>query len=127
MLRIAGPRMTRNMAGKMKRTVGKSILIGAFIARSSAAAWRRRRVSAACTRRIRPSEVPSWSAWMIARVNEETSGVSARSASRFSASPRLSPIRISDERQRELVGQRALHVLGQLRDRAVEARARPRR
>ncbi len=34
----AGPRMTRNMAGKMKSTVGKSILIGDFIARSSASA-----------------------------------------------------------------------------------------
>ena len=38
MLSIAGPRMTRNIAGKMKMTVGKSILIGAFIAFSSAAA-----------------------------------------------------------------------------------------
>lgn len=37
-LRIAGPRMTRNIAGKMKPTVGKSIFTGAFIARSSAAA-----------------------------------------------------------------------------------------
>ena len=45
-----------NMAGKMKRTVGKSILIGAFIARSSAASWRRLRVSEACTLRMRPSE-----------------------------------------------------------------------
>jgi hypothetical protein len=36
--RKAGPRMTMNIAGKMKITVGKSILIGAFIARSSAAA-----------------------------------------------------------------------------------------
>src|SRR5919109_29386 len=96
MLRMAGPRMTRNMAGKMKSTVGKSILIGAFIARSSAAACRRRRVSAACTRRMRPSVVPSWSAWMIARAKADSSGASTRSASRFSASCRLSPIRISD-------------------------------
>ena len=38
MFMIAGPRMTRNIAGKMKSTVGNSILIGAFIAFSSAAA-----------------------------------------------------------------------------------------
>jgi hypothetical protein len=31
---------TMNSAGKMKRAVGKSILIGALFARSSAAAWR---------------------------------------------------------------------------------------
>src|SRR5919202_174744 len=91
----AGPRMTMNIAGKMKRTSGKSILIGAFIAFSSAAAWRLRRVSAACTRRMRPSEIPSWSAWMIARVKLEISGVSHRSAIFFSASWRPSPIRIS--------------------------------
>ncbi len=35
---MAGPRMTMNIAGKMKITVGKSILIGDFIAFSSAAA-----------------------------------------------------------------------------------------
>ena len=58
-----------NIAGKMKSTVGKSILIGAFIARSSAASWRRARVSAAWTLRIRPSEMPIWSAWMIERTN----------------------------------------------------------
>src|SRR5919198_1879803 len=94
-LRSAGPRMTMNIAGKMKRTSGKSILIGAFIAFSSAAAWRFRRVSAAWTRRMRPSEIPSWSAWMIARVKLETSGVSTRSAIFFGASWRPSPMRIS--------------------------------
>src|SRR2546423_2973144 len=46
-------------------------------------------------RRMRPSEIPSWSAWMIARVKLETSGVSTRSAILFSASWRPSPIRIS--------------------------------
>src|SRR2546429_5063329 len=44
---------------------------------------------------MRPSEIPSWSAWMIARVKLETSGVSTRSAIFFSASWRPSPIRIS--------------------------------
>src|ERR687887_657234 len=91
----AGPRMTMNIAGKMKRTSGKSILIGAFIAFSSAAACRFNRVSAAWTRRMRPSEIPSWSAWMIARVKPEISGVSHRSAIFFSASWRPSPMRIS--------------------------------
>src|SRR5919199_1039902 len=44
---------------------------------------------------MRPSEIPSWSAWMIARVKLEISGVSIRSAILFSASWRPSPIRIS--------------------------------
>jgi len=35
---IAGPRTTMNIDGKMKNTVGSSILIGAFMAFSSAAA-----------------------------------------------------------------------------------------
>src|SRR5918994_1247398 len=86
MLRTAGPRMTMNMAGKMKITVGKSILIGDFIAFSSAAAWRFRRDSDAWRRRSRPSEIPSWSAWMMARQKLATSGVAARSASFLSAS-----------------------------------------
>ena len=38
MLRSAGPSTTTNIDGKMKSTVGNSILIGAFIAFSSAAA-----------------------------------------------------------------------------------------
>ena len=92
---MAGPRITRNMAGKMKSTVGKSILIGAFIAFSSAAAWRLRRLSVACTRRMRPREMPSWSAWMIERTNEASSGVLVRAESFLSASWRDSPIRIS--------------------------------
>ena len=83
-----------NMAGKMKMTVGNSILIGRFIARSSAASWRRLRVSAACTLRMRPSEMPSWSAWMIARTNAD-SGVSTRFIIFVSAFDRLSPMRIS--------------------------------
>ena len=41
--------MTMNIDGKMNSTVGKSILIGAFIARSSASDCRRSRVSAAAT------------------------------------------------------------------------------
>ena len=84
-----------NIAGKTNATVGNSILIGAFIAFSSAAAWRLSRLSVAWTRRILPSEMPSWSAWMIARTNDETSGVSTRPANFFSASERDSPTRIS--------------------------------
>jgi len=38
MFMTAGPSSTMNIAGKMNMTVGKSILIGAFIAFSSAAA-----------------------------------------------------------------------------------------
>src|SRR5919201_1122446 len=44
---------------------------------------------------MRPSEIPSWSAWMIARVKLEISGVSTRSAIFFSASWPPSPMRIS--------------------------------
>ena len=58
---------------------------------------------------------------MIARVNEETSGVSARSAE----APERLAAALADphlrERQPELVRERALHVLGQLGDRPVEA------
>src|ERR671932_806394 len=66
--------MTMNIAGKMQVTVGKSIFTGAFIAFSSAASCRLLRESAAWTRRIRPSEIPSWSAWISARTNEASSG-----------------------------------------------------
>ena len=48
-----------NIDGKMKMTVGNSIFTGAFIAFSSAAICRRWRVSTACTRRMRPSEIPN--------------------------------------------------------------------
>ena len=65
--------------------------------------------------------MPSWSAWMIARTKLESSGVPVRSESFLRASWRASPILISLERERELVRERAGHVLGQLRDRAVEA------
>src|SRR5512132_3620070 len=113
--------MTRNIAGKMKSTVGNSILIGAFIARSSAAACRRSRASVAWTRRIRPSVVPSWSAWMIARVNAESSGASTRSDMRLRAALADSHL---GQRQAELLRQRALHVLVELGQRRVEAEAR---
>ena len=113
--------MTRNIAGKMKSTVGKSILIGAFIARSSAAACLRRRASAAWTRRIRPRVVPSWSAWMIARVNARQLwcvDAVGHALERFGAAladPHLA------QREAELLGQRAVHVLVQLGQRRVEA------
>ena len=68
--------------------------------------------------------MPSWSAWMIARVNDATSGVAARSASFLSASWRTFADPHLAERERELLGERAFHVLGQLVDRAVEAEAR---
>ena len=65
--------------------------------------------------------MPSWSAWMIARTNDESSGASTRAAMFFSAAWRDSPIRISESSSAELLDERSLHVLGQLRDRAVEA------
>ena len=79
--------------------------------------------SVACTRRMRPSEMPSWSAWMIARRERRDLGrrdalgqLLERVLARL-ADPHLA------ERERELLGERALHVLGQLRDGAVEAEA----
>ena len=96
-------------------------MIGAFIAFSSAAACRRCRVSVACTRRIRPSEIPSWSAWTIARQNADTSGAAdalGQLLQRLRAA--LADAHLA-ERQRELVGERAVHVLRELRHRAVEA------
>ena len=45
MLISAGSSSTTNMAGKIRSTSGKTILIGAFCARSSAAALRRLRIS----------------------------------------------------------------------------------
>jgi hypothetical protein len=57
--KIAGPRITMNIAGKMKSTVGKSIFTGAFIARSSAAACRRLRESSPWTFRILLNDIPS--------------------------------------------------------------------
>ena len=83
-----------NIAGKMKITVGKSILIGAFIALSSAAAWRWARVGG-----LHAEDAAERDAELVGlddRADEaETSGVSTRSASFFSASWRVSPMRIS--------------------------------
>ena len=110
-----------NIAGKMKITVGKSILIGDFIAFSSAAAWRLRRESAACTRRMRPSEMPEL-------VGLDDRAGEARDLGRRRALGELLErvvAALADphlaERERELLGERAFHVLGQLGDRAVEA------
>src|SRR4029077_16401381 len=50
----AGPRMTTNRAGKIMKTSGKSILIGAFCACCSAAARRRLRISIARLGRVCP-------------------------------------------------------------------------
>ena len=65
--------------------------------------------------------MPSWSAWMMARLKLATSGVAAalgelleRVVTRL-ADPHLA------EGVRELLRERAIHVLGQLGNRAVEA------
>src|SRR4029077_8147280 len=68
----AGPRMTTNSAGKIMKTSGKSILIGAFCACCSTAARRRLRISIARLRRIAPIDTPSSEPWTIARVNDST-------------------------------------------------------
>src|SRR5215204_1845851 len=57
--KIAGPSSTTNMAGKIRKTSGNRILIGAFCARSSAWARRRFRMSVASPRMLWPIETPS--------------------------------------------------------------------
>ena len=74
----AGPRMTTNRAGKIMKTSGKSILIGAFCACCSACARRRLRISIARLRRICPTETPSSWPCTIARANDSTAGVGQR-------------------------------------------------
>ena len=105
----------------MKITVGNSILTGAFIAFSSAASWRRRRMSCDCTRRMRDSEIPSWSAWTMARANWRHLGrVDAlRQVLQGGRAALADPHLV--QHQAELVDQRALHALVQLHQRLVEA------
>ena len=112
-----------NIDGKMKMTVGKSIFTGAFIAFSSAAICRRWRVSTAWTRRMRPSEIPNWSAWMIARANAPISVMPVRSASFLSAVLAALADPHLVERQRELLAERPLELLRDLHDGGVEAEA----
>ena len=73
---------------------------------------------------MRPREMPSWSAWMTARTKFESSVASTRSA--IFAQRGRAGLADADlaQHERELVDQRAVHVLGQLRDRGVEAEAR---
>ena len=105
----------------MKSTVGNIILIGAFIAFSSAAIWRRFLESAACTLRD------------AAERDAELVGLDDRPAERGDLgrvdahSELLQRIvaALADahlaERECELVGERALEVVGELVDRTVEA------
>ena len=72
-------------------------------------------------RSTRPSGTPCWSDWMIERTSAATDGTFARSARRLSASWRDSPMRISPRVLRELVGERAVHVLDELAERRVQA------
>ncbi len=65
--------------------------------------------------------MPSWSAWTTARTNDESSGASTRGGHVLEGGlPRLADPDFG-EQERELPNERAGHVLGQLRDRAVEA------
>ena len=112
-----------NMAGKMNATVGKSILIGAFMARSSAGGLPletgvgRLHAQDASERRAelvrlhdRPDE----------RRHLGRSGPLGQLLQRIR--PALADPHLA-ERQLELLGERARHVLGQLRDCSVEAEA----
>ncbi len=63
----AGPRITTNMAGKMKRTVGKSTLVAAIWAFSSACCIRLVRNASEWTRSDLTRPAPYRSAWMMTR------------------------------------------------------------
>src|SRR5262249_21686836 len=88
----AGPRRTTHVAGKMRKMSGKSILIGAFCARFSAAARLRFLISTARLRMIWPVETPSCSPWRIERTNVRRFDVSILRVSPSSASFRPRPI-----------------------------------
>ena len=120
---MAGPRMTTNSDGKMQPTSGKSILIGAFAACSSAR-WRRSiRSCSDWTWSTFEIETPSCSAWMIAPM-KFVSGCDL--GARDDVAQRLAP-RLADadlgEGAPELVDERALHLLDDLAQRGVEAEA----
>ena len=124
MMRImAGPRMTMNIEGKMQPTSGKSILMGALAAISSAR-WRRSMRSCSdWTSRTLAMATPSCSAWMMAPMKLVRAGtlvrptISLRASRRGLADPDLG------QRSAELVGQRALGLLDDLAQRGIEAEA----
>src|SRR5439155_6863660 len=82
----AGPSSTTKIAGKIRRTSGNSIFVGAFCARSSACCRRRFRISIARSRRTFPIETPSVSTWSTERTKERMAEVFARESMFSSAS-----------------------------------------
>ena len=90
-----GTRVTTKMAGKMKRTSGKTILTGAFMA-WALTYWRRRsRMLSAWFLRVLPMLVPRRSAWMMEVMKSETSSRPQRSAMLRMAVRRTTPMRMS--------------------------------
>src|SRR3990172_919419 len=117
----AGPRMTMNRDGKMQPTSGKSILMGALAAISSAR-WRRSMRSCSdWTWSTLLIETPSCSAWMMAPMKLERAGTSVPATMSRSASG----LPAADLRQpsAELIGQGTLGLLHALAQRGVEAEA----
>ena len=114
-----------NSDGKMQPTSGKSILIGAFAAISSAR-WRRSiRSCSDWTWSTFEIDTPSCSAWMIAPMKLVSGATSVRGidvAQRLAA--RLADADLG-QRPPELVGQRALELLDDLAQRGVEAETGP--
>jgi hypothetical protein len=95
MFRKAGPAVMTKRAGMMQKTIGKSILTGAFWASSWASWCLRTRMSAAWFRRIEPMDTPNTSACFRARTKDRTSRTSVRASRAVRASARLEPARIS--------------------------------
>jgi hypothetical protein len=58
-----GPMMMTKIAGKMKKTSGKSIFTGSFAAISRMRWLRATRIVSACTCSTFAMLTPSWSAW----------------------------------------------------------------
>ena len=109
MLRKAGPAMMTKRAGMMQKTMGKSILTGAFWASSWASWWRRTRISAAWVRRIDPIETPKTSACLRARTNERTSGTLGSGVERGQGVGPARPGPHLAQHAGELLGQRSRH------------------
>ena len=91
----AGPRITTNIAGKMKSTSGNTSLMVVFAAASSARCRRLVRMVSACTRSAWAIEVPNRSVWISMATSDLTSSSPVRSPRFRSASSRAVPARIS--------------------------------
>ena len=111
--------MTMKSAGKMKSAVGKSILIGAFAASSSASERRRREVVGQVAQRLAERETELLA---LDQRPDERGHLGRVEALGHALERTLAPLADAKLRQdeRELVGERAARGLDEPRDRPVE-------